>query len=47
LIADQYLDDAGLDAFLAQARKLADQWLALTGPPLWRHCRRQPMSAPG
>ncbi len=25
LIADQYLDDAGLDAFLAQARKLADQ----------------------
>jgi hypothetical protein len=28
LIADQHLDDAGLDAFLAQARKLADQWLA-------------------
>jgi hypothetical protein len=28
LIADQHLDDAGLDDFMAQARKLADQWLA-------------------
>jgi hypothetical protein len=28
LIADEQLDDAGLDEFLAQARKLADQWLA-------------------
>jgi len=27
LIADERLDDAGLDAFLADARKLADQWL--------------------
>src|ERR1039457_276768 len=28
LIADENLDDAGLDEFLAHARKLADQWLA-------------------
>jgi len=28
LIADQHLDDAGLDTFLAQAREFADQWLA-------------------
>jgi hypothetical protein len=28
LIADEQLDDTGLDEFLAQARKLADQWLA-------------------
>src|SRR5215831_7593861 len=28
LIADQHLDDAGLDAFQAQARRLAGQWLA-------------------
>jgi hypothetical protein len=27
LIADEHLDDAGLDAFLADARKLADQIL--------------------
>lgn len=27
LIGDEQLDDAGLDAFLARARKLADQWL--------------------
>jgi hypothetical protein len=28
LIADEQLDDAGLDAFMAAARKLADQWTA-------------------
>jgi hypothetical protein len=28
LIADEHLDDAGLDEFLGEARKLADQWLA-------------------
>jgi hypothetical protein len=28
LIADEQLDDAGLDAFLSEARKLADEWLA-------------------
>src|ERR1022692_2104399 len=28
LIADEQLDDAGLDAFMDEARKLADQWLA-------------------
>lgn len=28
LVIDEQLDDAGMDAFLAQARKLADQWLA-------------------
>lgn len=28
IIGDEHLDDAGLDAFLAEARKLADQWLA-------------------
>ena len=28
LIADAQLDDAGLDEFLGEARKLADQWLA-------------------
>jgi hypothetical protein len=27
IIGAEHLDDAGLDAFLAQARKLADQWL--------------------
>jgi hypothetical protein len=27
LIADEGLDDAGLDAFLAEARKLADEWI--------------------
>jgi hypothetical protein len=27
LIADEQLDDAGLDEFLGEARKLADQWL--------------------
>ena len=28
LIGDEQLDAAGLDAFLGQARKLADQWLS-------------------
>jgi hypothetical protein len=28
IVGDEHLDDAGLDAFLAEARKLADQWLA-------------------
>jgi hypothetical protein len=28
IIGDEHLNDAGLDAFLAEARKLADQWLA-------------------
>lgn len=28
LIADEQFDSTGLDEFLAQARKLADQWLA-------------------
>jgi hypothetical protein len=28
IVGGENLDDAGLDAFLAQARKLADQWLA-------------------
>lgn len=28
IIGDEHLDDEGLDAFLAEARKLADQWLA-------------------
>lgn len=28
LIADEQLDDPGLDEFMTQARKLADQWLA-------------------
>jgi hypothetical protein len=28
IIGDERLDDEGLDAFLAGARKLADQWLA-------------------
>jgi hypothetical protein len=28
IIGDEHLDDAGLDSFLAEARKLADQWLA-------------------
>jgi hypothetical protein len=28
IIGDEHLDGAGLDAFLAEARKLADQWLA-------------------
>jgi hypothetical protein len=28
LIADEHLDDTGLDEFLADARKIADQWLA-------------------
>lgn len=27
LIADENLDDAGLDEFMASARTLADQWL--------------------
>lgn len=27
LIDDEQLDDAGLDAFLGEARKLADQWI--------------------
>ena len=27
IIGDEQLDDAGLDAFLAKARKLADAWL--------------------
>lgn len=26
LIADERLDDSGLDQFMAEARKLADQW---------------------
>jgi hypothetical protein len=28
LIADEGLDDAGLDSFMASARTLADQWLS-------------------
>jgi hypothetical protein len=28
IIGDEHLGDAGLDAFLAEARKLADEWLA-------------------
>ena len=28
IIGDEHLDDAGLDVFLAEARKLADHWLA-------------------
>jgi hypothetical protein len=28
LVADEHLDDAGLDEFMGEARKLADQWLA-------------------
>ena len=28
IVGGENLDDAGLDAFLAQARKLADEWLA-------------------
>lgn len=28
IIYDEHLDDSGLDEFLAEARKLADQWLA-------------------
>lgn len=28
VIGDERLDDEGLDAFLAEARKLANQWLA-------------------
>lgn len=28
IVGDEHLDDAGLDAFLVEARKLADQWLA-------------------
>jgi hypothetical protein len=28
IVGDENLDGAGLDSFLAQARKLADQWLA-------------------
>jgi hypothetical protein len=28
IVGGEHLDDAGLDAFLAEARKLADQWLA-------------------
>ena len=28
LIADEGLDDAGLDSFMASARALADQWLS-------------------
>lgn len=28
LIADEQLDESGLDEFMTQARKLADQWLA-------------------
>jgi hypothetical protein len=28
IVGGENPDDAGLDAFLAQARKLADQWLA-------------------
>ena len=28
LVADEQLDDAALDEFLAETRKLADQWLA-------------------
>jgi hypothetical protein len=28
IVYGENLDDAGLDAFLAEARKLADQWLA-------------------
>jgi hypothetical protein len=28
IVGGENLDDAGLDAFLVQARKLADQWLA-------------------
>jgi hypothetical protein len=28
IVGDEHLDDAGLDAFLAQARALADRWLA-------------------
>jgi hypothetical protein len=28
IVGDEHLDDAGLDAFLAEVRKLADEWLA-------------------
>lgn len=28
IVGDEHLDDAGLDAFLVEARELADQWLA-------------------
>jgi hypothetical protein len=28
IVGDEHLDDAELDAFLAQVRALADQWLA-------------------
>jgi len=28
LVVDEMLDDAGLDAFLGESRKLADQWLS-------------------
>lgn len=28
LIVDEQLDDAGLDDFMAEARKIADQWIA-------------------
>jgi hypothetical protein len=28
IVGAESLDDAGLDAFLAEARKLADEWLA-------------------
>lgn len=31
LVADEHLDDSGLDDFIAQARKLADQWLSRSG----------------
>jgi hypothetical protein len=27
LVADEDFDDAGLDAFLGEVRKLADQWI--------------------
>ena len=31
LVADEHLGDSGLDEFIGQARKLADQWLSRPG----------------
>jgi hypothetical protein len=31
LVADEHLDDSGLDEFIGEARKLADQWLSRPG----------------
>ena len=33
IVGDEHLDDAGLDAFLAQARAFADQWLTAALSP--------------